>query len=145
MTNHLIVDCNGHPLNVITTGAGGDERKQVIPLLDTICNYIHKSNFSKEIPILEADKGYDSMNLREDILSYDIFPWIPYRKMGKKNKNGKTSMKRFRWKVERAIAWLQKKFRRIIARYERRLKYWTGFLKLSLIYFWVTKLEKLGV
>lgn len=144
MTNHLIVDSNGHPLNVITTGAGGDERKQVTPLLDTICKYIHKSNLSK-IPILEADKGYDSMDLRENILAYDIFPWIPYRKMGKKNKNGKTSMKRFRWKVERAIAWLQKKFRRIVARYERRLKYWIGFLKLSLIYFWITKLEKLDI
>ncbi len=140
MTNHVLVDYHGHPLNIITTSARGDERKQVIPLLNTIINYIHKHNLSKEIPILEADKGYDSMELRKNILSYNIFPWISYRNMGKKNKNGKTSMKRIRWKVERAIAWLQKKFRRIVNRYERKLRYWAGFLKLSLIYFWVTKL-----
>ena len=144
MTNHVLTDSHGHPLNIITTSASMDERKQVLPLLDTIKHSIHNNNLSKGIPILEADKGYDSMALRKNILKYDVFPWIPYRKMGKKNKNGISSIEKMRWKVERSISWLQRKYRRIVARYERRIKYWKAFLKMSLIYFWMNKIINFG-
>jgi hypothetical protein len=34
------------------------------------------------IPILEADKGYDSMDPRYRRLKHKIFSFIPYRRMG---------------------------------------------------------------
>jgi len=42
-------------------------------------------------------------------------------------------LKKWRWQVERAISWLQQKFRRVVVRWERQAKYWKGFLNFSLI------------
>ncbi len=90
------------------------------------------------IPILEADKGYDSKTLRMNILARKIFPWIPYRGVSKK----KTIryLEKTRWHVERGISWLQRKFRRLNTRWERKILYWTGFLNLALIAFWMQKI-----
>lgn len=139
MTNHLLIDKHGHPLNITTTSANGDERKQVICLLSDIDIYIRKQNSLKELPIFEADKGYDSKTLRYTLLSLGIYPLIPYR-----NFRGKSILKscleKQRWKVERSISWLQSKYRRIVCRYERKLKYWKGWLEMSLIAYWVFKI-----
>jgi hypothetical protein len=53
-----------------------------------------------------------------------IFPMIPYRRGGTKQKSGINYLEKKRWVVERAIAWLQKKFRRVAVRWERELRYW---------------------
>ena len=66
MTNHLLIDKEGHPLSILTTNANADERKQVIPLINTVFNYIKNHLIIKGPIIIEADKGYDSMN--SDIL-----------------------------------------------------------------------------
>ena len=44
------------------------------------------------------------------------------------------------WKIERCFAWLQRKFRRVAVRWERKTKYWTGILQLAIIAIWVDKL-----
>jgi len=36
VTGHLLVDGNGSPIGITVTGANGDERKQVEPLLDNV-------------------------------------------------------------------------------------------------------------
>lgn len=44
------------------------------------------ARFAKEtslFPIFEADKGYDSLELREKLLQRKIYPLISYRKMGR--------------------------------------------------------------
>jgi hypothetical protein len=89
------------------------------------------------IPIFEADKGYDAEELRDKLLRRRIFPFIPYRRIGiaKKAERIVCNLAKFRWKVERAISWLQRKFRRLVVRWERRLCYWKGFLTFSLIFF----------
>jgi len=69
-----------------------------------------------------------------------IFPMIPYRQGGLRKKNGMNYLGRKRWVVERAISWLQRKFRRVAVRWEREPKYWEGFLHLALIFFWTQKL-----
>jgi len=94
------------------------------------------------MPVLEADKGYDAMELRISVLQMKIFPMIPYKKGGKREKNGIVYLEKKRWMVERAIAWLQRKYRRIVVRWERRKRYWEGFLSLALIFFWTAKLLK---
>lgn len=96
-----------------------------------------------KIPVFEADRGYDSQQLRLKILALKIYPMISYRKMGKNNKNGIVYIEKKRWVVERAISWLQRKFRRITIRWERKWKYWTGFLSMSLIMFWIDKILRL--
>ncbi|KIC74549.1 hypothetical protein DB41_IJ00200 [Neochlamydia sp. TUME1] len=46
-------------------------------------------------------------------------------------------LKKWRWQVERAISWLQQKFRRIDVRWERQVKWWKGLLNFSLIMCWI--------
>lgn len=59
--------------------------------------------------------------LRDKLLRRKIFPWISRRKKpGREVQKTKSILKRIRWKVERAIAWLQRKFRRLVVRWEKK-------------------------
>jgi len=138
VTNHLIVDHRGNPVGVKSTAANVSEQDQVLPLLGKIDKFL-KALIAKGItPVLEADKGYDSRILRINVLLTRIFPWIPYR--GKKKQNGVRYLEKCRWQVERGISWLQRKFRRVNIRWERKMIYWTGFLSLALIVFWIQEI-----
>ncbi len=143
-TTHLLVDGNGSPVSFTSTAANGDERQQIEPLLDRIWSHIvsWQKGFGI-IPIFEADKGYDANELRNKLLRRKIFPWICRRKKpGKEAAKTHSLLKRIRWKVERAISWLQRKFRRLAVRWERKVHYWKGFLVFSLIVFWVERLVR---
>ncbi len=141
-TTHLLVDGNGSPVAFESTAANGDERQQVEPLLDRVQQKL--DNLREQLgsfPIFEADKGYDAEHLRDKLLLRRIFPWIcRRRKPGKKAVKVVSALKRMRWKVERAISWLQRKFRRLVVRWERKAQYWKGFLTLSLVIFWIGRL-----
>ena len=77
------MDYNGQPLAAITTAANGDERKQVMPLIEQLkLRRIRKQPTVKMI-ILEGDRGYDANWLRMDLLKINIFPGIPRRRIGK--------------------------------------------------------------
>lgn len=142
-TTHLLVDGNGSPISFTSTPANGDERQQVLPLLDRVGKHIHYALQRGVTPIFEADKGYDAETLRDKLLRRKIFPWICRRRKPRKATRKVISvLKRIRWKVERAIAWLQRKFRRLAVRWERRALYWRGFLTFSLIIFWINKLVR---
>jgi len=92
--------------------------------------------------VLEADKGYDAMSLRITVLTMKIFPFIPYKNTSKKRqKIDVVYLEKRRWKVERAIAWMQRKFRRLVARWERKSKFWEGFLMFGVIRFWIGRLS----
>ena len=141
-TTHLLVDGNGSPVALTSTAANGDKRQQVEPLLDRVRTRIE--NVQQRlgmVPVFEADKGYDADELRYKLLKRDIFPWICRRKKpGKTAEKIASALKRMRWKVERAISWLQRKFRRLVVRWERRMPYWRGFLIFGLITFWIDRL-----
>lgn len=94
--------------------------------------------------ILEADKGYDSYRIRQILLDRGIFPFIPWRKIGKQSGNRPSreevslffDLKSVRWKVERSFAWLKRKYRRLMVRWERLSQSWNAFTTLSLIHYW---------
>jgi len=142
-TTHLLVDGNGSPIAFTSTAANGDERQQVEPMLDRIKKLTDKMLEKGIIAVFEADKGYDAEELRDKLLKRRIFPWICRRKKpGKAPEKVETMLKRMRWKVERAISWLQRKFRRLAIRWERKTRFWKGFLTFSLISFWIDKLVR---
>jgi len=63
---HALVDGNGLPLAVTSTGASGNEREQVEPLLDGVALETGKKGRQKKRPrSLELDKGYDARDLRK--------------------------------------------------------------------------------
>lgn len=142
-TTHLLVDGNGSSLAFTSTAANGDERQEIEPLLDRVEKHISSVLAKGIIPIFEADKGYDAEAFRDRLLKRKIFPWICRRKKpGKAAEKVESLLKRMRWKVERAISWLQRNFRRLAVRWERRRRYWKGFLTFSLITFWIDKLVR---
>jgi hypothetical protein len=81
------------------------------------------------------DKGYDTESLRTKLLKRKIYPLIALRRLGKTQAQKKIWVKRIRWQVERAISWLQRKFRRLVVRWERKLSLWKAFLNFGLIKF----------
>lgn len=145
---HLLVDTKGNPIALKTTSASGNERQQVKKLLKTLrVSWNRLSNCSRAMPVLEADKGYDSAELRQTLIDMGILPLIPWRKVGKSNQrpSSKDSCKLFnvkiqRWKVERSFAWLKRKCRRLLMRWERLFETWSAFVQISLIYYWTQKL-----
>ena len=80
---HLITDKEGKPLWITTTSAKGNERIQALILLDQLQMIQCKDN--KRMTICEADKGYDSEELRMEMLKKGYLPIIGYRK----NRKGK--------------------------------------------------------
>ena len=141
VTTHLLTEGNGMPLAVTVTGAKGDERKQVIPLLNQV--KISRKGRPKRCPKeIHADKGYDTQILRINLRRKGIRPVIARRewKNRKQRAGRKPPSSKSRWKVERCFSWFQRKFRRIAVRWERRTKYWAGFLQLAIILIWVDRL-----
>lgn len=141
---HVLSDFQGNPLAITTTSAKGDERKELCKLVA----YLQAQNFDKclhqrQMIILEADKGYDSGKIRQLLLTKGIFPFIPYRRIGS-NSNRPTraevaeyfNITTVRWRVERTFAWLKRKCRRLLMRWERLPIAWNSFATLALIYFW---------
>ncbi|MBS4165081.1 hypothetical protein NEOC65_000128 [Neochlamydia sp. AcF65] len=109
------------------------------PLINQVQHCIDKIKDLLELfPIFEADKGCDAKCLRDRILIRKIFPWIYRRKKpGKTTEKASSTLKRMRWQVEGAIPWLQRRFRRLVVRWERKVNYWQAFLTFSLIGFWI--------
>ena len=72
-----------------------------------------------------------------------LFPYIPHRRIGRSKLEPQVGvLEKHRWKVERAISWMQRKYRRLVVRWERRIKYWECFLGLGILLYWVRELVK---
>ena len=72
---HTLTDANGMPLANRTTAANGNEKAQVIPLLDDIAPKTGKIGRPRKRPrVLAGDKGYDSSVLRDLIRRCGIRP-----------------------------------------------------------------------
>ena len=137
---HLITDKEGKPLGITTTSAKGNERIQALALLDQLqsvrCKHI------KGMTICEADKGYDSAELRMEMLRRGYLPIIGYRR-NQKNHIPTDEMyacfgaSKQRWVVERCFSWLKRKCRRLLMRWERLPEAWSAFAVLGLVFMWL--------
>lgn len=74
---------------------------------------------------LRADKGYDYDKHRRWLREQGIVPRIARRGVDRNDRLG-----RYRWKIERTIAWLTG-YRRLTIRYERSGKHFAAFLGLA--------------
>lgn len=143
---HLLVDRIGNPIAITTTAANGDERKEVEKLLGQVDVHLAPRVLRGRMVILEADRGYDCGWLRQALLIRNIFPLIPYRKIPGRDLV-KTEdicntfcLSKTRWVVERAFAWLKRRCRRLLLRWERLPEIWSGFATLGLVYVWIKNL-----
>lgn len=73
------------PLIATTTAANGDERQQVLPMLNQIRLATRKrGNPKRRLRVLAADKGYDAKWLHRRLRTKGIRPQIKRRQWGGK-------------------------------------------------------------
>lgn len=126
---NVIVDNNGIPLSYNTSPANEHDINHVNTLLN---------NFIIKRPIYEqyflADRGYDSMNLRETLRSKRFVPVIPYRNMrgrqGIELTENELVIYQKRKVIENYFAKL-KSFKAIRTRYERLISHFNGFIDIA--------------
>ena len=135
---HSITDANGMPVVAITTPANGDERQQVLPMLAQIRLATGKRGNPKRRPkVLAADKGYDARWLRKKLWTKGIRPQIKKRQRHGKNPLGRPIKELVpRYQQERSFSWLQRKYRRLVVRWERLKVCFDAFLLLATSYIW---------
>jgi hypothetical protein len=139
---HSLTDGAGMPLSTRTTPANGDERAQVLPLLDTLHIRMGKRGRPrKRLKVLAMDKGYDAKDLRYRRRRRGIRPQIPKR-VGKSRQPRGRPLKKdvLRYQAERTFAWFQRKYRRLVGRWERLAACFNAFLAVAMIHMWVHKL-----
>ena len=83
---------------------------------------------------LVADKAYDSDPLDEALSKIGVELIAPHKKNRVKKTQDGRKLRRYRrrWTVERFFAWLQN-YRRLVARYERKLENFLGMVRLGCI------------
>lgn len=114
------------PLALLLTAANVHDSKALEPLIDAVAPVRQKRGRPRRRPHkLHADKGYDYPRCRAAIRRRGIIPRIARRGIESSQKLG-----RYRWVVERSIAWLNR-FRRLIIRYERHAHIYKAFLTIA--------------
>ena len=140
---HCFTEGNGLPLGVETTPANGSERAMVVPLLDGVKVKTGKPGRPpKRVGVVACDKGYDSKEVRKDIRARGSRAQVPKRvwKGRAKPKGRPIKMDTPRFQAERAFSWFQRKYRRLVVRWERIEACFDGFLDLAFVHIWLTRI-----
>ena len=110
---HSLTEGGGMPLANRTTPANGDERAQVLPLLDAVKIRTGKRGRPrKRLRVIATDKGYDAKALRKKLRKRGSRAQIPKRVWKTKKPRG-SPIKHVgpRFQAERTFAWFQNKYR----------------------------------
>ncbi len=138
----ILTRFDGMPLANRTTPANGDERAQVLPLLDTVKVHTGKRGRPrKRLKGIATAKGYDAKALRQQLRKRGIRAQLPKRVWKTKKNRGrpiKNSVPRFQ--AERTFAGFQKKYRRLVVRWERIAACFEAFLALATVHIWIHRL-----
>ena len=139
---HSLTEAGGMPLATCTTPANGNERAQVVPLLDAVTIKTGKRGRPrKRLKVLAADKGYDSKALRQQLRRRGIRAQLPKRVWKTSRPRGRPlKVDAPRFQAERTFAWFQKKYRRLVVRWERRSVCFSAFLAIAIIHIWIQRL-----
>src|SRR5687768_17604540 len=87
---HSLTDAAGMPLANRTTPANGNERAQVMPLLDAVRLRTGKRGRPRKRPkVIATDKGYDAQDLRRHLRRRGIRAQIPKRVWKTKKPRGR--------------------------------------------------------
>src|SRR5262249_9938895 len=121
---HSLTDGGGMPLANRTPPAKWGERGQGPPLLDAVKPPTgrpgRRGRPRKRLKVLATDKGYDAKALRQTLRKRGIRAQIPKRVWKTKKNRGRPIKKVVpRFQAERTFAWFQKKYRRLVVRWER--------------------------
>ena len=122
----MLSDANGLPLLVGVSAANTHDSHALQPMVMGLPAIRSRRGPRRRKPArLHADKAYDSAAHRTWLRQRGIIPRIARRGIDTSDRLG-----RYRWKIERTIAWLTG-YRRSILRYERRGEHSLAFLQLA--------------
>jgi transposase len=123
---HVLSDATGLPLLVGVSAANTHDSQALRRLVMGIPAIRSRGGPRRRRPDkLRADKGYDFDSHRAWLRSRGITPRIARRGIDTGEHLG-----RYRWKIERTIAWLSG-YRRLTLRYERHADHFAAFLCLA--------------
>jgi hypothetical protein len=139
---HSLTDAAGMPLANRTTPASGNERAQVLALQDAVHLHTGKRGRPRKRPkVLATDKGYDAKDLRQQLRTRGIRAQIPKRIWKTKQARGRTiKIDVPRFQAERTFTWFQKKYRRLVVRWERLAACFAAFLAIATVHLWIHQL-----
>jgi hypothetical protein len=96
----------------------------------------------KRFKVLATDKGYDAKALRQQLRKRGIRAQIPKRVWKTKKLRGRPLKKDVpRFQAARTFAWFQKKYRRLVVRWERIAACFEAFLAIATLHIWVQRLR----
>ncbi len=122
----MVVDAHGIPLAATLSAANTHDSRMLEELVDAIRPVKKSWGRPRKRPAkLHADKAYDFDRCRQALRRRGITPRIARRGIESSERLG-----RYRWVVERTLAWLAR-FRRLAIRYERRDDIHQAFLTLG--------------
>ena len=130
------------PLANRTTPAKGDERAHVLPWLDAVQGHTGKRGRPRtRLKVIATDTGYDAQALRQPLRQRGSRAPIPKRVWKTKKHRGRPIKKAVpRFQAERTFAWFQKKYRRLVVRWERLAACFDALLALATVHIWVHRL-----
>jgi transposase len=121
-----MVDRTGKPLSVLLSAANCHDATLFEAVLDAVAPIKRPLGRPRKRPDkLHGDKAYDSARCRRACRARGITPRIARKGIESKEKLG-----RYRWVVERTLAWLAR-FRRLRVRDERLAEMHLAFLQLG--------------
>ena len=124
--HQLICDARGVPLAVRLTGANRHDSQEALPLVDGIPPLQGARGRRRRRPhCVIGDRGYDAVAIRYGLRVRGIVPLVAMRR----TRHG-SGLGRWRWVVERTLAWLNQ-FRRLRVRYDKRADIHEAFLSLG--------------
>lgn len=95
--------------------------------------------------MLAADIGDDSTELRAALRKRGIRPQLPKRAWKtQKNRGRPIKVSVPRLQQERCFAWFQRKYRRLVVRWERISACFNAFISLPTIHLWINRILLLG-
>ena len=118
----------------------------MIPLLDSVKVKTNKRGRPcKLLKVLAAEKAYDSKDKRAALPRRGIRPqWLKQVWKRKKNKGRPIKISVPGFQQERCFSWFQKKYRRLVVRWERFSACFDAFFPLGTIHIWINKIILLG-
>ena len=142
MLIHSLTEGRGMPWANCVTPANGDERAPVVPLLDAVKVHTGKRGRPrKRLKGIATDKGYDAKALRQQLRKRGIRAQSPKRVWQTQKHRGRPIKKGVpRFQAERTFAWFQKKYRRLVVRWERSAACFEAFLTLATVHIWIQRL-----
>jgi hypothetical protein len=127
------------PLSVRPPPAHGDERAQVIPRLDAL--HVHPGTRGRprqRFKVLAADQGDDAKALRPRLRKRGLRPQLPKRVWKRRKPRGRPIEKDVpRFQAERTLAWFQRKYRRLVVRWERLAACFNALLAIAMMPIWI--------